>query len=157
MLLVAFAGFGLAAPAAHATAPDCYTGGLHCYAIGDYHNGSGLTGAQTTIRREQMGINTSAAGPSTHLNSEFWFLLDNGQYLEAGARMGDDTSNSNVTDMGGCSCVAYELFWADHSTGGANDHEWRHTVSILPGNGDNSTIDFWQIVPRQASGTRSLI
>jgi hypothetical protein len=100
----------------------------HCYSVARY-SGQGYAGAWAQIRRNYLSIGTGYGMPGAHINSEFWFELGNGNYLEAGLRDGDDSNSS-----GSCGCVAYDAFWADHTGAPNGDTEYRHIIAHVAPN-----------------------
>ncbi len=101
----------------------------HCYSI------MMLTSGQWTGAWGQWHSNYMAPGPSSpslhaHINSEMWFSLNNGAYLEEGL------INGYQFWPGGCACVAYSAFWADTTPG---EVQYQHTIeNIVPDGRDHT-------------------
>lgn len=114
----------IVATPAHAD-ENCYT--VHCYAVAQTPDAFSL-GTVFQAPDAYLAVNPTYAGYWSHINSEAWSLLDNGDYLEAGIRNGYTTS-------AGCSCYGTFYFWADHTVVGGTDTEYFHqfgTVTINP-------------------------
>jgi hypothetical protein len=68
------------------------------------------------------------------MNSEFWFGLNNENYIEEGLRNGLESND------GGCNCIAYSIFWADHvGVSSGHDVEYRHIIANVSPTGQADT------------------
>jgi hypothetical protein len=111
----------------------------HCYAI-NWYDQSGITGIYMTEGDAFSSITNSPAPPydsGAHINSEIWLYMPSGGYVEAGLRNGSDAGAYS----GGCNCVAYDAFWADHTPGGV---EYQHIIAHLTPDGASHTYEFVQ-------------
>ncbi|GAB3873064.1 hypothetical protein ACFQ1S_08245 [Kibdelosporangium lantanae] len=111
----------------------------HCYSIGQLFR-SDFTGIYGHWHSNNMYLTNAEYATGSHINSEMWLLMPNNTWVEDGIRNGNDPGNP-------CGCTAYEVFWADESTGGGF---FRHFIANVTPDG----TDHWYMIQRGSSANR---
>lgn len=114
----------------------------HCYDIAEL-DGESTIGADLVESRMQM-YPTSSTDAGRHLNSEMWYVMTDGSYIETGLRDGAEGGG-----VGECTCFAYEQFWAEHQVGPGYDIETRYNLGNVSPN--SSISDEYNFVRRPNS------
>ncbi|WP_030439009.1 hypothetical protein [Actinoplanes subtropicus] len=132
MVLLALAGLQTLAPPAYANR-NCES--PHCYSQA-FYTASGLIGMWSEIQENYLSIGTGYGDSNAHINSETWLLMPSGAWVEAGLRDGNDSGSWS----GGCSCLAYDAFWADTNSKGTA--EYRHIIESTTSTGNWDDFEF---------------
>ena len=90
------------------------------------------TGIWGTWHRNNLQSGGSSASQPNHINSEMWFTLTNGAYLETGLYDGFEPSSYG----NGCNCGAYAQFWADTDS---NGNQFTHVIANVSPTGQTDT------------------
>jgi len=85
----------------------------HCYSVARYSS-TGIYSAHLLENREPLWA-TNVYQNGAHLNSEMWLEMQDGSYIEAGIRYGDDSNSTGQP----CNNVCYDLFWSETNWYGA--------------------------------------
>jgi hypothetical protein len=105
----------------------------HCYSLASYFS-TGIYSAHLLENREPLWA-TNVAQIGAHLNSEMWLTMQDGSYIEAGLRYGDDS----FSDGQPCANVCYDLFWSETKPDGSSHR------TIITNTTPNGYRDEWAI------------
>ena len=131
LLAVAIAALtGVAAAPAAQAATSCIS--PHCYSVGLLYR-SDFTGIYGEWHSNNMYLSNADYPSGSHINSEMWLSTNTtgSTWVETGIRNGIDPGDP-------CGCTAYEVFWADESSGG--NFARHYIANVSPDGTDHSYI-----------------